>query len=163
MKKCRVLHVVNSMNMGGIENFVMNTYRKISNDFQFDFLYFTEDHTYFDDEIAKRGGKIYRVTSRSQNIIKHIRECYSLFYKEKFDVVHIHSYAAFCVSVAIIAKVAGQKKVIIHSHNVSSHHKIIHNILKPLLNIYADVYMACSVEAGRWMFTKKIQKKNSYY
>ena len=50
--KYKVLHVVGGMNKGGTETMLMNIYRKVNRDrIQFDFLYFTDEETYYDKEI----------------------------------------------------------------------------------------------------------------
>ena len=58
----RILHIVGIMNMGGLENFIMNIYRNIDRDkIQFDFLVTREEKGIFDDEIKSLGGKIYNI------------------------------------------------------------------------------------------------------
>ena len=52
--KYKVLHVVGGMNKGGTETMLMNIYRKVNRDrIQFDFLYFTDEETYYDKEIIE--------------------------------------------------------------------------------------------------------------
>ena len=58
----RVLQVVLAMNRGGVENMIMNLYRRIDrSQIQFDFLVFTKKEAAFDKEIQSLGGKIYRL------------------------------------------------------------------------------------------------------
>ena len=58
-KVIRVLHSVAAMNMGGIENFVMNLYRTVDRSkVQFDFLYAVDEDCFFDSEILSLGGRI---------------------------------------------------------------------------------------------------------
>ena len=61
MKKViRVLHILESMNIGGAQSFIMNIYRNIDKDkIQFDFLVSSEGS--YDDEIKDLGGKIYKI------------------------------------------------------------------------------------------------------
>ena len=48
----KILHVVGGMYKAGTETMLMNIYRKIDRSkVQFDFLYFTDEETYYDDEI----------------------------------------------------------------------------------------------------------------
>ena len=54
----RVLHILNSLNIGGAENFIMNIYRNIDKEqIQFDFLVHKKD--YYDNEVMNLGGQIY--------------------------------------------------------------------------------------------------------
>lgn len=60
----RVLHCFGTMNIGGAETLIMNIYRKIDKSkIQFDFLVFSKDKGFFDDEIKSLGGKIYHLDS----------------------------------------------------------------------------------------------------
>lgn len=157
----RILQVVNGMNMGGIENYIINILRNIDrNQYKVDFLYATDKECYFDREINKYGCSIFRITGRNKNLFRHLKDLSSFFYTHnEYDVVHIHYNLSFCFTVARAAKKAGIKKIIVHSHNTSGRHRIIHNIFKPMLDIYANVHCACSTEAANWMFTKKSNKK----
>ena len=57
----RVLQVVAVMNQGGAENMIMNYYRAADKSkIQFDFLVHYPKRGFFDDEIEKMGGHIYR-------------------------------------------------------------------------------------------------------
>ncbi|MCF1678043.1 hypothetical protein LQF54_05950 [Tetragenococcus koreensis] len=67
----RVLQVVNSMNVGGMETFIMNIYRNIDRTtVQFDFLVHTEKESYYDEEIKKLGGNIFNIPPRNKGIKK---------------------------------------------------------------------------------------------
>ena len=60
----RILQITGGMNMGGIENFIMNIYRNIDREkIQFDFLIHQEEKQIFEDEINFLGGKIFRIPS----------------------------------------------------------------------------------------------------
>lgn len=72
MEQRRILHVLNELNMGGIQAFLMNVYRNIDKDqFQFDFLIDDKPKGFFEDEILLLGGIIYRVTPRKKSIYKN--------------------------------------------------------------------------------------------
>ena len=160
MKK-KVLIVVNNMNMGGIENFLMNVVRNINLEkIEISFLYCEIIDTYFDDEIKELGFRITKICSRSSGIFKHLRELKMFFKNNKFDVVHINYGTSLCFTAARAAKKSGVKNVIVHSHNSSSKKAVLHKLCKPLISIYANKYLACSKEAANWMFTKKINNSN---
>lgn len=161
MKRIRVLQVVGAMNMGGIENFVMNLFRAADREhFQFDFLYITPQKCYFDDEIEQLGGRIFRITGRNTDLRRHNQELRA-FFLENRDIacVHIHASNAFCYNDARIAKKCGIKQVFVHSHSTNAPHRQLHYLAKTLLPIYADKYLACSDLAAKWMFPPRAQKK----
>ena len=61
----RVLHIFHNMGNGGIENFVMNYYRFIDKTkVQFDFLVVYKEKQFYDDEIEKMGGHVYKLSFR---------------------------------------------------------------------------------------------------
>lgn len=156
MKK-KVLIVVNNMNMGGIENFLMNVVRNINLEkFEISFLYCEIIDTYFDDEIKDLGFKITKICSRSSGLLKHLKELKMFFRNNNFDIVHINYGTSLCFTVARAAKKSGVKNVIVHSHNSKAKKVLLHKICKPLISIYANRYLACSKEAADWMFTKRI-------
>ena len=57
-KPIRILHVVQRMEAGGTQAFLMNLYRNIDRSkVQFDFLVEYMEKEFYDDEIVKMGGK----------------------------------------------------------------------------------------------------------
>ena len=58
----RVLHVLGNTNLGGAESRIMDLYRHIDRSrVQFDFLVHSGEEGYYEKEIQKLGGRIYRV------------------------------------------------------------------------------------------------------
>ena len=59
----RIAQMLYSMGMGGVENFLMNIYRNIDREkYQFDFILQTTERSYFDNEVEKLGGRIFRMS-----------------------------------------------------------------------------------------------------
>jgi hypothetical protein len=54
-----------------------------------------------------------------------------------------------------VAKLAGVKKRIVHSHNSSSGNIGLHKLMRPLLNIMATHRFSCSDLASGWMYGNK--------
>lgn len=157
-KPIRILHcVIGSMNVGGIENMLMQIYRYIDkNKIQFDFLVHDYNENYYEKEILALGGKIYRIPNISKNPLKHIREFKKLLKEHtEYKIIHIHTTYSIMITDAKEAKKMG-RKVIIHSHNSDANlkRKIVHKILKNNFSKYADYKIACSKLAGEWMFSK---------
>lgn len=155
----RILHcVIGSMNIGGIENMLMQMYRNIDRTkIQFDFLVHDYNENYYEKEIKELGGKIYRIPYISHNPLRHIRE-FKILLKEhpEYKIIHIHTTYSIMITDAREAKKMG-RKVIIHSHNSNANFKrrLIHNLLKTKFSKYADYKVACSDIAGKWMFPHK--------
>lgn len=159
----RVLHIVRSMDMGGIENFIMNIYRQIDrNKIQFDFMVSIETFGFFDDEIKLKGGNIYYIPPRNKGIIKH-KKALRKFFKEKnndYVAVHQHSSSLTSISPLIYAKKYGINTRIIHSHSTllkSSNqlHYLLHTLNKFRISHYANYMFACSDLAANWFYKSK--------
>ena len=156
----RILQIVPNMQQGGLENFIMNIYRNIDRTkVQFDFLVHYNEKKFFDDEIEKLGGKIYRFSLRDDNnIIKYIKEL-NKFYKEhpEYKVIHCHMSSIGFLNF-IIAKRNGIKVRIAHSHN-SSTDKTLKGRIKRLMMLpykyVSTINYACSNEAGKYLYGNK--------
>lgn len=159
----RVLHVVGKMHRGGIETLLMEIYRRIDRTrVQFDFLLFTHDPGDYDEEIKNMGGRLFYVTPRRKNPLKHYVELFKVL-KRHPDICKIQLHMSSCsyIEPLLIAKIAGIKDRIAHSHNTSCSgriKKVIHQINQRILNLFATKYFACSNAAGEWMFGPRAWK-----
>ena len=155
----RVLQVVPDMNAGGIENYIMNMYRSVDRErLQFDFLVHHRRRGFFDDEIEEMGGRIYRIpVLDDKNIISYMMGLRGLFASGDWKVVHGHaaSLASFYLGAA---ERAGVPVRIAHSHG-TSYLRTPKGYMKRLLftraKVHANVRLACSTEAGRYLFGKE--------
>lgn len=160
MEPIRILHIVPNMQQGGIENLIMNMYRNIDRSkIQFDFLVHYQKKFFFDDEIEKLGGKIYRCSIREDNnILKYYYDLNNFFKEHKeYNVVHGHMASLAYIYLAI-AKKNGINIRIIHSHG-TSYLKSFKGYLKFIMFKFADknanIRYACSSEAGEYLYGKK--------
>lgn len=158
MEPVRILQVVAELDMGGIQNFLMNVYRNIDRDnIQFDFLLNMDKKGVFEEEIEELGGRVYRVTSRNVSLIKNRIELEHFFQEHKeYKCIHCHFSN---LSYLMPLKMAFKYKIptrILHSH--STHlpsnpiHKIIHEYNRRIIDKIATDFYACSDLAGKWLF-----------
>lgn len=164
MEAIRVLHVVGKMHRGGIETFLMNVYRRLDRDkIQFDFLCFTREEGYYDKEIYELGGRIFYAVSRRENIKKNKQDIYNILIEHpEIKVLHLHLSSCSYIAPLFIAKKAGVKVRIAHSHNTRCagiFRNITHVFNKQRLRSCATDFFACSNAAGEWMFPSKSWKK----
>jgi len=155
-------------NAGGVESVIMNYYRKLDkNKNKIDFLCNTDKIAY-ESEINETGGKIYKITARSKNYKKYKKEL------KEFYINHANEYDTIWINLCSLAnmdylKMAKKYKIkyrIIHSHNTenmdSKLRGILHRINKVFVKNYATDFWACSEEAGRWFYNKKIMNSDRY-
>ena len=149
------VHVVGSMAPGGIENFIMNIYRNIDREkIQFHFILNMKKEVSYDEEIERMGGKIYYVTRKAENPIKNFFEVRKIIKENKYDTVCRHSDNAFTVVDLLAAKLAGTKRIIMHSHSTQTKNTGLHNFFRLWFPFVTTHRFACSKTAGRWMYGK---------
>ena len=162
----RVLQMIGSLNVGGSQTMIMNIYRNIDRTkMQFDFVLDHPAETYFAEDVKSMGAKIYTMPMfNGANAAEVKREWDNFFYMHpEYKVLHSHvrSYASLYLP---IAKKHGVK-TIIHSHSTSNGSgpmAMAKNALQFPLKKQADILMACSTEAGRWLYGDKAMKSERY-
>ncbi len=166
MKKTRIVQIAGMRYRAGIENFIMNVLSSMNIEtIQFDFIYTWEEEGPYDQDIKRLGCNIINVTPYGKSfvkIIKHFKELYNYF-KENQDIsaVHIHGNTATGCLDAIIARISGVKRVIVHSHNSGVNgmrNKVLHSISKVLIAPFITERFACSKQAWNWMFFNRKNK-----
>nr|WP_308650378.1 glycosyltransferase family 1 protein [uncultured Agathobacter sp.] len=162
----KVLHYVSIMNRGGQETFIMNVFKAIDKKkVTFDFLCTINEKGAYDDDITGLGGKIFslelghykiQLVDRLYALSKFLRT-----HNNEYKVFHIHTQHAMDGFLnAVVAKNAGIKKVIVHSHSTSTlYHPMLHMMFRPFLRNLHIYRFACSELAGQWLFGKHAKYK----
>lgn len=156
----RVLHILQRMEAGGTQALLMNIYRKIDRTkIQFDFLVVYKEKQFYDDEIRKMGGRVYKLSFREDlNLPKFQKELAEFFKQHReYKIVHCHAYTIgyFCLSAA---KKTGIPIRIAHSHNNETVHDIKYLpklVMQRIFTKNATELFACSEEAGKYLFKDK--------
>ena len=169
----RVIHMA-PLSTGGISKLTVTIHKFLDKDkVQFDYLVFRNNKEFLEDEIIKLGGKkklvdVGDVKNPLLKCIKKIVLMRNLFKNEKYDVVHVDASTPYDVIVAIAAKLAGIKTIIMHSHNNSFHKNIpLRDIFmgwyKKIMLFTVTDYFAISESSAHFMFPKSVLKKRNYY
>lgn len=168
-KPKRVLHVVGAMNRGGTETMLMNLYRNIDRDkVQFDFISFSEEEAHYDKEIENMGGKIIKLPKPSMLKPNKAISDISNTIKENgpYEVVHAHTLfnSGFAVKAA---KKSHIKVRVTHAHTTLDNEsslirKIYTKYMRNIINKNSTNLLACSNEAGKYLFGKDILNKSNY-
>lgn len=162
----RVLHVLGIMNRGGAETMIMNLYRTIDRDkVQFDFVVHLDAVGDYDREIKHLGGNIFYAPRYCG--INHF--AYIVWWEEFFQkhpeyrIVHSHIRSTASLILAM-AKSYG-RITIAHSHSTSNGSGIkaaVKRLLQFRITKYADYLLACSDDAGKWLFGEKATTGGNY-
>lgn len=161
----RILHVQTVMDRGGAETFVMSLYRKIDREkVQFDFIVSSEEKGAYDDEIGQLGGQIIHCpTLKGYNIISYMRWWKRFLKESNYRVIHSHIRGTASIFLAIARKQG--MYTICHSHSISNG-KGLFSAVKYLFQLpvryLSDSMIACSAQAGRWLFGKNVEKDPRY-
>lgn len=156
----KVLHILQRMEAGGTQALLMNIYRKIDRTkVQFDFLVVYKEKQFYDDEIEKMGGSVYKLSFREDlNLLKFQKDLENFFNQHhEYSIVHCHAYTVgyFCLKAA---KKAGIPVRIAHSHNNETIHDLKYLpklFMQRLFSQNATDLFACSEEAGKYLFKGK--------
>lgn len=92
---------------------------------------------------------------RKEKIGKYIEELYRYLKNSKFDIVHVHGSSAIMAIELMIAKLAGCKVRIAHSHNTTCENKRVDSILRPMFYYSYTHAFACGQDAGKWLFKER--------
>lgn len=155
MKKIRVLHSELNGELGGIESFLYNVYRFIDKEkVEFDFLTISDTPAY-GEELKKTGSTVYKVPKHI-NFLGYYFAIDKILREGNYDIVHIHKNSAIDISILKVLQRFPNIKVIVHSHNtfpsVGGKLEKLHKFNRKYLYDNADYRLACSDNAGKWMY-----------
>ena len=151
------------LSYGGQEAFIFNMYSHFNK--PADYLFITPFHADNVELIEKINNRGDEYISNNYKFESVLRKLYIIKTAKKsipsgYDVIHIHSGSIFnLMVVSKIAKKKGIKKVIVHSHatgHADAKHGLIKKISDSYLDKYADVFLACSKEAGRFKYSDEV-------
>lgn len=154
----RVAIVSGKLNYGGKKNLIMEYYRHIDREqVQFDFLCDSDSQAIPKEEIEFLGGRIYEIRPY-QNIVGNMIDIYKLCKKNEYPIMHAYNSTMNLFSM-FAAKIAGVPVRI--SESISMAHEgdwktKIKKILRPMSKLFANFYMSCGSDCGRWQFGNKL-------
>lgn len=155
----RVLHLLQRMESAGVQTFLMNLYRNIDrNKVQFDFLVHYREDQFFDEEIAKLGGNVYKLSVREDyNLYRYQRELRAFFiHHDEYQVLHGHMETLSNIWMKE-AERAGIPTRIAHAHtagfgNMRNPKTWVRQMFRYSYPRHATDLFACSQAAGDFMF-----------
>ncbi|MEG0643128.1 MAG: glycosyltransferase [Clostridia bacterium] len=161
MNRLKIGYFVGSMNCGGAETMLMNIFEKLDKSkYDVTFIVNISKPGWYDSRIKELGGKILNIKRMDKlNIKKYIEYLKNIFIKEKFDIIHSHTFlhTGFVMKAA---KEANIKIRIAHSHsnmdvkNTGIKYKLKKVFLRKMILKNATNLVACSHESGICLFGK---------
>lgn len=162
----RILQVIPSFYYGGSQAMILNIYKKIDRTkIQFDFIVDHPEYKGMKEVLESMGARTFEIPAFNGKNLLQVRRAWSDFFVNhpEYKVLHSHtrSYASIYLK---IAKKYGVK-TIIHSHNTSNG-RGIKSLAKQLLQYplrnQADYLIGCSLQAGKWLFGKDVEKRQNF-
>jgi glycosyltransferase involved in cell wall biosynthesis len=163
-KKYHVLYYSEGWGLGGIERFIINVIAHADrSSFDFDIFSTHTWDTSYDEVINELGAQRYTVFNNKKpnlctRLLKSEKAWRELLLSKKYDVVHINTMNGMGFIYSSIAKECGIPISIVHSHNSrfgEGHERLKtlgHRIGKQLWSNSCDIRLACSQQAGQYLF-----------
>lgn len=163
MKK--ILCIAASMDTGGAETFLMKIFRGINKEeWHMDFCVTKQERGFYDDEIEENGGKIFRITQKTDSLKKFKKELSEVIKKNGYDVVFRSGASCFTALDLWVAKKCGVKVRVLRSSNAGTMQgrvqQLINVFCRKILTSVANVKMAPSMLAAEYTFGKKTAHKS---
>lgn len=172
-KRIKVLILVGSMSVGGIQNQVMHLLRHADKTkFQIDFTT-TEKDPFYKDEIESLGGRCIHIpATEGKHFLRYCKAIYHVMKDGGYDIVHSHELFHSGM-VLLTARLAGVKHRFVHAHNwfdgvslsdkVPFKRKAYNRVMQKLIQINGTEFIACSSLAGKFLYGEKITKQENYH
>ncbi|MEH6993691.1 glycosyltransferase family 1 protein [Neobacillus drentensis] len=153
----RILHVVGTLEKGGIQANLMNYYRNINrSNYQFDIVVHGKSDG-FEEEFKALGGKVfYLPTIKKIGPIKYIQQFTNVI-NQNGPYAAVHSHLMYqSVFILYAAKLAGVNNRISHSHStrVSGFIKRFKYIWQYFIKTNATLLLSCGEKAGEFLYGK---------
>lgn len=162
----RILHILGNTQLGGAESRIMDLYRHMDRSVvQFDFVVHSKEEGYFNEEIRKLGGRIFRVPRfRVLNYFFYCRAWKKLLQEHRdadgrseFHMIQGHMTSTAAIYLPIARK-CGIETTIAHARSAGVDKGlkgILTRFLRRNLSKKADYLFTCSELAGISVFGKK--------
>ena len=154
----RVAIIGGKIDSGGKKNLIMEYYRHIDrNNMQFDFICDSDSQAIPYEEIERLGGRVYEIAPY-QNILKNMSDMKKLFKENKYPVVHAYNSTMNLFPMYVAKRCDVPVRI---SESLSMAHEgdwktIIKKMLRPMSKWFANYYMSCGDDCGRWQFGDKL-------
>ena len=155
-RKIEVAMVTNHFDITGIGTVIMNYCKELDKrKYNLTILAGQPIAHKYEQECSEYGIKLVALPSRHDNPVNHYFALWKALKAGKYDIIHDHGNSSMMAIELTIAKWAGIKIRIAHSHNSTCPNMKVHRLLNPYFKkIYTKAF-ACGKLAGDWLFGEK--------
>ncbi|MBP8934379.1 MAG: glycosyltransferase [Prevotella sp.] len=152
----RILHVINALTSGGAEKLVFDLSQRMNRDCNVvEVLLLSSRNDVYASRLQKLGVKVYQLSNRSVYNIFLIIPLIKFFYRNSFDIVHVHLFPSFYY-ISFMKKMHVIKcPIIFHEHNTKNRRIesfFLRKIDKLIYSQYS--YVICISDAVRAVLMK---------
>lgn len=152
----KVLMIAKAMERTGVTNVMLSYFDFIDkNQIHIDFATGSIYEESIKKHIEDAGGLFWVIPNRDKNLPAYVIRLARLIRENGYDVVHVHGNSGMIFPELMAAKMGGTRVRIAHSHNTMCNHPRLEPLVRPLFEHYYTDAIACSKEAGEWMFKNK--------
>ncbi|WP_416995950.1 glycosyltransferase [Alistipes putredinis] len=102
-----------------------------------------------------KGIEIVELPSKKNDPVKYLtRLSFALKYG-CYDIVHVHGNSGMILPDLLTVREFGSSVVVSHCHSTECDHPRLHKLLRPFVPLCCDARIACSQDAGKWLYKQK--------
>lgn len=152
-KKIKVAMITNHFGITGIATVMMN-YCKALDKTKYDLTIIagTPIAVQYEKECKENGIRLISLPSRHQESKAHYIGLWKALKAGQYDIIHDHGNSSLMAVELTIARLAGVRNRIAHSHNSTCPNMKIHKLLNPYFKTVYSKALACGKLAGDWLF-----------
>ena len=164
MEKKKICIYCETWESGGIESFLFSILRHLDmQSFSVDIVAASLRDSVFTQELKQIGVQFRELSGSTRHVRRNLGMLRKLMEERQYDVLHLNIYQALSMCYARAAKKANVPVRIIHSHNTALRKsktrvlkQMIHAVAKQCFSRNGTQFLACSSDAARFMFSKRI-------
>jgi len=173
-RKLKVLVISDFLKASGMTRYVFNVVGNIKeSDIHVDVLAVAGSDE-CEKVVRRYGWGFFLIPAANGHFMQHILKSYSFFKgnANKYDIIHFNLTALWNFLPILLAAHFSNSKIVINSHNtyfsstgsklIMKVLKVLHVIGKNLVSHISSSNIAVSVEAAKWMFTKKVIRTHKF-
>lgn len=152
----KIIMTVGSLKVNGVSGVILNYIKNMNMaNLRIDLVCCLPVDENYKKDLEDLGIHVIVLPTRNQRPFSYYRKLFYIMKKGDYDIFHIHTNSCTSAIDLILAKWAGIRKRIAHSHNSSCTHIITHKLLYGLFEKNYTDGVACSELAGKWLFRNK--------
>lgn len=156
----RILVLINTLNVGGAETFIMKVFRAIDRErIVFDFLINSQEEGAYEKEVDALGGRVYHGYFKVEHPVKNLAKVYLTVKKGRYSKVFVFTQHPITFLNLLMATLAGAKTRVVRSTNSACGGRMssfLAKVFRPLMNTLVTVAVTPSKEAAVWLFGRKM-------